>query len=634
MCSCSFFSGTCKVNKWFEDHFAECNDFYSMMTEDTKFYATGWENGRKKPANKAEGDMFRFLASKSDHTHTSWHHMNAFEAHHMLPIIGTFSTYSGGGYVMNLSRSLEDANVIVDRQQASSWLDTYTRAVHVEFVAYNPNINIVAAVTITFELPPMGGVFKSDEVFAVSMYGSLRKHPAARIVGEVIAFILLVVMIFRVALLIFHDKCRYFKDLSKVLDLILVLTGVVIVFLRFLKEGFKKLATDQFNEDPHQFLDYYQCGFYDELTDYAFAFLNFIAIVRFSVFLQFLSCLDHILTTIARCFYELLACLFVFFCLMMAFSSLFRTAFNTDSQDFKDFSSSLQTSISYMARMVRSDEGASSHTIVRAVALFSCCLTLNFFYLTVIRSIFIVGYRQTLMEDRGKGKEKSFEAGIFEIFLDMLMDMAGTEKEDVDCGVIMEEEDPKKIRLRAQKNYIHKSQFVRLQNYINEAYTEDFADDLRLFEVMRVGDAWQHNEIDPSDSQAKNISSSHEEANKLEVGEGEENRLKDADNDGKRGKAHVRFNVLLQATDEDNTSRNAGVNNVSTAPNETDKLKLLQKLVQEKMIALQRRQQECSPGSLEHEIQMLARLQERIDATKKSKSQTLSSSGPGCSKAN
>ena len=601
-----------------------------MMREDTKFYATGWEKGREKPANKAEGNMFRFLASKSDHAHTSWQHMNAFEAHHMLPIIGTFSTYSGGGYVMNLSRSLEEANVIVDRQQVSSWLDTYTRAVHVEFVAYNPSINMVAAVTITFELPPMGGVFKSDEVFAVSMYGSLRKHPDARIVGEVIAFILLVVMIFRVALLIFHDKCRYFKDLSKVLDLILVLTGVVIVFLRLLKEGFKKLATDQFIEDPHQFLDYYQCGFYDELTDYAFAFLNFIAIVRFSVFLQFLSCLDHILTTIAKCFYELLACLFVFFCLMMAFSSLFRTAFNTDSEDFKDFSSSLQTSISYMARMLRSDEGASSHTIVRAVALFSCCLTLIFFYLTVIRSIFIVGYRQTLMEDRGKGKEKSFEAGIFEIFLDMFMDMAGMEKEDV----IVEEENPEKTRLRAQKNYILKSQFVRLQNYINEAYTEDFADDLRLFEVMRVRDDWKQNEIDPSDSQAKNISSSNEEANKLEVIEGEENRLKDADNDGKRGKAHVRFNVPIQVTDEDNTSRNAGVNSMSIAPNEEDRLKLLEKLVQEKMIALQRQQQECSAGSLEHEIQMLARLQERIDAKKRNKSPALSSSEEHVNKEN
>lgn len=524
---------------------------------------------------------------------------------------------------MNLNRSLGNANVNVDQQQASSWLDTYTRAVHAEFVAYNPTINMVAAVTITFELPPMGGVFKSFEVFTVSMYSSLRKHPAARIVGEVLAAICLVVMIYRVVLTIFHDKCRYFTDLAKVLDLIFVLTGVVIIFLKVLKEGFKKLATDQFKEDQNQFLDYYQCGFYDELTDYAFAFLNFIAIVRFSVFLQFLSCLDHILRTIARCFYEFLACLFVFFCLMMAFTSLFNIAFNGDSIDFKDFSSSLQTSISYMARMVRSDEGTSSHAVVRAVALFSCCVTLIFFYLTVIRSVFIVGYRQILMEDRGRPKEKSFESGIFEIFVDKLMEITGIEKEEV---IVEGEDDSKEVRLRAQKNYINKSQFVRLQLLINEAYMEDFVDDLKLFEVMRLESEFQssrnnceHNiDCGDTDVRAKHIGSINEEAPELKQG-GKENSLKDGRNDGERAKTHVRFNFPPQDIAKDSSRK--------TTADEDSKLKLLEKLVEEKMRTLRRQQEGLSQrpeaGSVEHEIEMLSRLQQRIDATKRNKTQSV-----------
>ena len=604
------------MHKWFKDSIPECNDFYSIIKEDTKFYTTGWANGREKTENKEKGNILKFITSKSNHTHTSWEHMNAFDAHHILPIIGTFSTYSGGGYVMNLNRSIEASNAIVDQHQASSWLDIYTRAVHAEFVAYNPTINMVAAVTVTFELPPMGGVFKSFEVFTVSMYSSLRRHPAARIVGEVIAVILLIVMIFRVALVIIHDKCRYFADLAKVLDLILVLTGVVITFLKVLKEGFKKLATDQFNEDPQQFLDYYQCGFYDELTDYAFAFLNFIAIVRFAVFLQFLSCLDHILRTIARCFHELMACMFVFFCLMMGFTSMFKIAFNTDSEDFKDFSSSLQSSISYMARMVRSDEGASSHTLVRAVALFSCCLTLIFFYLTVIRSVFIIGYRQTLMEDRGTAKEKSFESAIFEIFKDKVMEITGMEKNEV---IVQKEDDPKEVRLRSQKNYIDKSQFVRLQKFINEAYMEDFADDLQLFEIMDIDSNpqtstsnWEHNKINSKTTgvQKENTCSSNKET------------LKDSNGNGERGKTHVRFNLALREDGEDSlTKSSAGINQMSKAPDEEGKLKLLEKLVQEKMKALQKERQESlsNRGSVEHEIQMLARLQERIDATKRNR---------------
>lgn len=583
-----------------------------MTKDDTKFYAPRWENATDKSESKDKGNIFSFSSRKSDHVHTSWEHINNFEAHHVLPIIGKFSTYSGGGYVMNLNRSVD-----VDQQQDLSWLDSRSRAVHAEFVAYNPTINMVAAVTITFELPPVGGVFKSFEAFTVSMYGSLRKHPAARITGEVIAAIVLVFMIYRVALTIFHDKCQYFKDPAKVLDLVFVFTGIVIVFLKVLKEGFKKLATDQFNENPKQFLDFYQCGFYDELTDYAFAILNFIAIVRFSVFLKFLGCLEHILTTIAGCFYDLLACLFVFLCLMMAFTSLFLIAFNGDSDNFKDFSSSLQTSISYMARMVRTKEVVTSHTVVRAVALFSCCVTLIFFYLTMIRSVFIVGYRKTLMEDRGREKEKSFESGIFEIFMDKFLEIAGMEREK---EKIVEEEDPIEVRLRSQKNYIDKSQFRRLRHLVNEVYTDDFVEDLRLFEVMHLNE-------EPQTSMSKDTDVEEENSNltnRLKFNESDENSFEKVHDDGGRGTTLVRFN--LRGPEVQQPTKNNEQNKTSMTPNEADKLNLLETLVQEKMRSLQRKQ-ESSPreesGSVEREIQMLARLQQRIDATKRNKTPVL-----------
>ena len=581
-----------------------------MSKDDTKFYAPGWENATEKSEDIDKGNMFSFSSRKSDHVHTPWEHINNFEAHHMLPVIGKFSTYSGGGYVMKLNRSMD-----VDQQQDLSWLDSRSRAVHAEFVAYNPTINMVAAVTITFELPPLGGVFKSFEAFTVSMYGSLRKHPAARIMGEVIAAIVLVFMIYRVVLTIFHDKCQYFKDPAKVLDLIFVFTGVVIVFLKVLKEGFKKLATDQFNENPEQFLDFYQCGFYDELTDYAFAFLNFIAIVRFSVFLKFLGCLEHILTTIAGCFYDLLGCLFVFVCLMMAFTSLFSIAFNGDSDNFKDFSSSLQTSVSYMARMVRTKEVVTTHTVVRAVALFSCCLTLIFFYLTMIRSVFIVGYRKTLMEDRGRQKEKSFESGIFEIFMDKFLEIAGMEREKEQ---VVEEEDPVEVRLRSQKNYVDKSQFRRLLRLVNEVYTDDLVEDLRLFEVMHLNEESQDSTSKGTDVEEENTNLT----NRLKFDTSDKSNCEKLHDDGERSKTLVRFSLHGQEVEQ--PTKNNMQNKISKTPNEAEKLNLLETLVQEKMRSLQRKQEESSlRESLEREIQMLARVKQRIDATKRNKTPVL-----------
>ncbi|XP_022796828.1 polycystic kidney disease protein 1-like 2 [Stylophora pistillata] len=610
--------GTCTVNRWFNETFPQCNGFYSMLKEDTKSYESHWENATVKPKNNNKRNLFSFSSGMSDHSQTSWQHMDNFAAHHALPVIGKFATYSGGGYVIILNQSTDTS------QEQMHWLDSRSRALHAEFVAYNPSINMVGAVTITFELPPLGGVFKSFEVFTVSMYGSLRKHPAARIIGEVIAAVVLIFMIYRVVLAIFHDKCQYFRDASKILDLVFVLTGMVIVFLKVLKEGFKMRATDQFKEDPKQFLDFHQCGFYDELTDYAFALLNFIAIVRFSFFLKFLGCLEHILSTIANCFYELFACLVVFFCLMMAFTSLFSIAFRGESDDFKDFSSSLQTSISYMARMVRSKEAMTSHTVVRAVALFSCCVTLIFFYLTVIRSVFIVGYRKTLTEDRGKEKEKSFESGIFEVFKDKFRELAGIEKEKE--VIVQEEEDIHEVRLNALTNYFNKSQFFRLRLLLNEVYTDDFAEDLSLFDVVPLKQKPRHYIREDTGVQ---------EDHRLKKGETfkpsteiKQDPISENMQNKSERKSHVTFDLPVE--DDRATTRNPTFNeegelggdtvprdNNSEMPNEIEKLNVLEKLVEEKIRGLQKRQEDSTlpsgSGSVEKEIQMLLRLQQRID---------------------
>ena len=227
------------------------------------------------------------------------------------------------------------------------------------------------------------------------------------------------------------------------------------------------------------------------------------------------------------------------------------------------------------------------------------------------------------MEDRGRPIEKSFESGIFEIFVDKLMEITGIEKEEV---IVEEEDDSKEVRLRAQKNYINKSQFVRLQLLINEVYMEDFVDDLKLFEVMRLESEFQsstnnceHNiDCGDTDVRAKHIGSINEEAPELKQG-GKENSLKDGRDDGERAKTHVRFNFPPQDIAKDSSRK--------TTADEDSKLKLLEKLVEEKMRTLRRQQEGLSQrpeaGSVAHEIEMLSRLQQRIDATKRNKTQSV-----------
>lgn len=87
------------------------------------------------------------------------------------------------------------------------WLDSCIRVFYVEFVVYNFSINMVVVVMIMFEFLFLGGVYKSFEVFIVSMYGFLWKYLVVRIIGEVIVVVVFVFMIYCVVFMIFYDKC-------------------------------------------------------------------------------------------------------------------------------------------------------------------------------------------------------------------------------------------------------------------------------------------------------------------------------------------------------------------------------------------------------------------------------------------
>ncbi|XP_026294155.2 polycystic kidney disease 2-like 1 protein [Frankliniella occidentalis] len=99
------------------------------------------------------------------------------------PAYGYLSMYPPGGYWTHLPRDDEEAQELVDTlkvhspprqrqhnhsalgakspspgRQNNSWVDAATRAVFVDLVTYNANLNYLSLTVVFFELPPGGGV--------------------------------------------------------------------------------------------------------------------------------------------------------------------------------------------------------------------------------------------------------------------------------------------------------------------------------------------------------------------------------------------------------------------------------------------------------------------------------------------
>ena len=59
---------------------------------------------------------------------------------------GQLATYSGGGYVQDLSKTKNETTKIIDALFDNLWIDRGTRVVFIDFTVYNANINLFCVV--------------------------------------------------------------------------------------------------------------------------------------------------------------------------------------------------------------------------------------------------------------------------------------------------------------------------------------------------------------------------------------------------------------------------------------------------------------------------------------------------------
>lgn len=59
--------------------------------------------------------------------------------------------------------------------QSLNWIDRATRAIFVEFTAYNPNIDLFLYCTVLFEFLPTGSIVKSYQIKPMNLFSEVRQ---------------------------------------------------------------------------------------------------------------------------------------------------------------------------------------------------------------------------------------------------------------------------------------------------------------------------------------------------------------------------------------------------------------------------------------------------------------------------
>ncbi|CAC5405820.1 PKD1L2 [Mytilus coruscus] len=123
-----------KLKKLFGfDHLGmECTSSLNSINDDNDHYNKSWQIQLQRVSSTDE-----------------WSYQSAWDLE-SVPYLGERAIYVGGGYLVDMNAG-PSAILKISELMHKSWIDTRTRAFFIEFVLYNPNVNMYSSVMIVFE---------------------------------------------------------------------------------------------------------------------------------------------------------------------------------------------------------------------------------------------------------------------------------------------------------------------------------------------------------------------------------------------------------------------------------------------------------------------------------------------------
>ena len=254
-----------------------CYDGYGVENEDrTPYSKPAW----KPTDNSSSHEELLRLCPKP------WRYQNPGESD-TLPKWGQFSFYPGGGFVADLGYENATGFAIIENLKSNEWLDRQTRAVIVEFSAFNPPVNVLGIATYFYEVGASGytATFKRIDVLSLHSTQTAAKQ-----------FYMICVLLFIVFILLYlgrecYKLCkrgfRYFKSFWSWLELFLVFFSVLAVITHIVQSKKVTSVIRKIQKNLYGNVRFQEALVWREVDNVVLGFLVFVVSVKLLRLIRF-----------------------------------------------------------------------------------------------------------------------------------------------------------------------------------------------------------------------------------------------------------------------------------------------------------------------------------------------------------
>ncbi|XP_062070203.1 polycystin-2-like protein 1 isoform X1 [Lepus europaeus] len=250
---------------------------------------------------------------------------------------GRLTSYSGGGYYLDLPRSRQASAEVLRDLQEGLWLDRGTRVVFIDFSVYNANINLFCVLRLVVEFPATGGAIPSWQIRTVKLIRYVSNWDFFVVCCEVVFCIFIIYYVVEEILELHIHRLRYLHSIWNVLDLLVILLSIVAVGFHIFRTLEVNRLMGKLLQQPNTYADFEFLAFWQTQYNNMNAVNLFFAWIKVFKYISFNKTMTQLSSTLARCAKDILGFAVMFFIVFFAYAQLGYLLFGTQVENFSTF---------------------------------------------------------------------------------------------------------------------------------------------------------------------------------------------------------------------------------------------------------------------------------------------------------
>ncbi|XP_034993769.2 polycystin-2-like protein 1 [Zootoca vivipara] len=453
-------NNSCVVHEDFKEDIFGCYDVYSEEKED------------RSPFGLINGTAWQYHTEEELDGSSHW---------------GRLTSYSGGGYYMDLKMTRRESARALRVLKENLWLNRGTRVVFIDFSVYNANINLFCVLRLVIEFPATGGAIPSWQIRTVKLLRYVSTWDFFIVACEIVFCVFIFYYVVEEILELRIHRLKYFTSIWNILDIVVILLSIVAIGFHIFRTIEVNRLMGQLLRNPSIYADFEFLAFWQTQYNNMNAVNLFFAWIKIFKYISFNKTMTQLSSTLARCAKDILGFAIMFFIVFFAYAQLGYLLFGTQVENFSTFVKCIFTQF----RIILGDFDYNAIDNANRVLGPIYFVTYVFFVFFVLLNMFLAiindtysevkeelsnqknelqltdilkqGYNRTLMKlklkkDRISDVQKALQKGTkeleFEDFKNSLRELGHAEHEitaafakfDKDGNQILDEEEQKRMR--------------------------------------------------------------------------------------------------------------------------------------------------------------------------------------------